>query len=148
MAGSVLLAIRVGPESEVPTRVAARLARLLEDTLVVVYVALELETATIVAAGAALDDESVRQAMRDKVITDVLTYVKGLVPDQPVEVVVTEGEVSEAIARVAAERNADFLVVGTKGRGALSRLVLGDTTHDIVKRTPCPVVVVPRNVHI
>jgi nucleotide-binding universal stress UspA family protein len=45
------------------------------------------------------------------------------------------------------ERNADFLVVGTKGRGALSRLVLGDTTHDIIKRTPCPVVVVPRSVH-
>jgi nucleotide-binding universal stress UspA family protein len=148
MAGSVILAIRVGPESEVPTRVAARLARLLEDTLVVVYVALELETATIVATSAALDDESVRQTMREKVISDVLTYVKGLVPDQPVEVVVTQGEVSEAIARVAAERNADFLVVGTKGRGALSRLVLGDTTHDIVKRTPCPVVVVPRSVHV
>jgi nucleotide-binding universal stress UspA family protein len=61
--------------------------------------------------------------------------------------VVTQGEVSEAIARVAVERNADFLVVGTKGRGALSRLVLGDTTHDIIKRTPCPVVVVPRSVH-
>jgi nucleotide-binding universal stress UspA family protein len=63
-----------------------------------------------------------------------------------VEVVVTEGEVADVISRVARERSADFLVVGTKGRGALSRLVLGDTTHDILKRTPCPVVVVPRTV--
>jgi nucleotide-binding universal stress UspA family protein len=147
MAGSVLLAIRVGPESEVPTRVAARLARLLDDTLVIVYVALELETANMVATGAAMDEESVRQAMREKVTNDVLGYVRGLVPDQPVEVVVTEGDVAEAISRIAAERAADFLVVGTKGRGALSRLVLGDTTHDILRRTPCPVVVVPRGVH-
>lgn len=146
MAGSVLLAIRVGPESEAPTRVAARLARTFGDHLVVVYVAVELGTASVVATGGALDEDSVRTAIEDKVTREVTAYVQGLVPDQQVEVVVVEGDVADAIARVATERSADFLVVGTKGRGALSRLVLGDTTHDILKRTPCPVVVVPRNV--
>lgn len=147
MPGSVLLAIRVGPESEAPTRVAARLARLLDDRLVVVYVAVELQTAQMVASGAALDEESVRRSMSDKVIAEVKEFVHGLLPDQEVEVVVAEGEVAEVIAKVARERSADYLVVGTKGRGALSRLVLGDTTHDILKRTPCPVVVVPRGMN-
>lgn len=144
MAGSVLLAIRVGPESESPTRVAARLARQFSDTLVVVYVAVELDTAPLVASGAALDEESLRAAMEAKVSAEVKAFVEGLVSDVEVEVVVAEGEVADTIARVAREREADFLVVGTKGRGPVSRLVLGDTTHDILKRTPCPVVVVPR----
>lgn len=147
MPGSVLLAIRVGPESEAPTRVAANLARLLNDRIVVVYVAVELGTATMVASGAALDEESLRQSMVDKVVAEVKEFVQGLAPDVEVEVVVAEGDVAEVIAKVARERNADYLVVGTRGRGALSRLVLGDTTHDILKRTPCPVVVVPRGVH-
>lgn len=147
MPGSVLLAIRIGPESEMPTRVAANLARLLNDRLVIVYVAVELQTAQMVASGAALDEESVRRSMTEKVTREVLDYANALVRDVEIEVVVTEGEVAEAIAKVARQRDADFLVVGTKGRGALSRLVLGDTTHDILKRTPCPVVVVPRSVH-
>ncbi len=145
MAGSVLLAIRVGPESEAPTRVAARLARLLGNTLVVVYVAVELDTASMLAAGAALDDDSVRKAIHDKARDEVFAYVSGIVADQPIDVVVAQGTVPDAIAKIAHERAADFLVVGTKGRGALSRLVLGDTTHDILKHTPCPVVVVPRS---
>lgn len=147
MPGSVLLAIRVGPESEAPTRVAANLARLLQDELIVVYVAVELQTAPMVASGAALDEESLRTSMIEKVVGEVKQFVKGQAPDLDIEVVVTEGDVAEVIARVARERSADYLVVGTKGRGALSRLVLGDTTHDILKRTPCPVVVVPRGVN-
>jgi nucleotide-binding universal stress UspA family protein len=144
MPGSVLLAIRVGPESESPTRVAARLARQFSDTLVVVYVAVELDTAAVVASGAALDESSLRAAMSAKVGLEVKAFVQNLVPDLDVDVVVAEGGVADTIARIARERDADFLVVGTKGRGAVSRLVLGDTTHDILKRTPCPVVVVPQ----
>lgn len=144
MPGSVLLAIRVGPESESPTRVAARLARQFSDTLVVVYVAVELDTAAVVASGAALDESALRAAMSAKVGLEVKAFVQNLVPDLDVDVVVAEGGVADTIARIARERDADFLVVGTKGRGPVSRLVLGDTTHDILKRTPCPVVVVPQ----
>lgn len=146
MAATVMLAIRIGPESESPTRVAARLARDLGGELVIVYVAVELGTAAMVATSAALDEDSVRTSIRERAEREVSTYITGLVPGQTFRVVVVEGEVAESIAAAATENRADFLVVGTKGRGALSRLVLGDTTHDILRRTPCPVVVVPRGV--
>jgi nucleotide-binding universal stress UspA family protein len=146
MAGTVVLAIRIGPESEAPTRVAARLARELGGDLVIVYVAVELGTAAMVATGAALDEDSVRRSIHERAQREVSTYIDGLLPGQAFQLEVIEGEVAESIAAVATKRKADFLVVGTKGRGALSRLVLGDTTNDILKRTPCPVVVVPRNV--
>ncbi|HSJ32444.1 MAG TPA: universal stress protein, partial [Longimicrobiales bacterium] len=56
---------------------------------------------------------------------------------------VVEGDVAESISDVAAELGAAFLVVGTRGRSTLSRLILGDTTHSILQHAPCPVVVVP-----
>jgi nucleotide-binding universal stress UspA family protein len=54
-----------------------------------------------------------------------------------------EGDVAQSVAAVASELNAAYLVVGTRGRGALARLVLGDTTQAILQHAPCPVVVVP-----
>jgi nucleotide-binding universal stress UspA family protein len=146
MAANVILAIRIGPESEAPTRVAARIARELGAVLTVVYVAVELETAAMVASSSAMDEDAVREEMTRNVRNQVLDFVNAFVGGLTVDVVVVEGDLAEAVSRVAGERNADFLVVGTKGRGPLSRLVLGDTAHDIIRRTPCPVVVVPRSV--
>jgi nucleotide-binding universal stress UspA family protein len=56
---------------------------------------------------------------------------------------VTEGSVAESIADVATELGAAYLVVGTRGRSSLARLILGDTTQSILHHAPCPVVVVP-----
>lgn len=49
---------------------------------------------------------------------------------------------SEEIARLAAEIDADLIVVGTHGRRGLSRLLLGSVAEGIVRLGPCPVLVV------
>jgi nucleotide-binding universal stress UspA family protein len=146
VAANVILAIRIGPESEAPTRVAARIARELNAVLTVVYVAMELQTATVVASSGAMDEDALREEITRTARDQVLDFVNPFAGGLTVDVVIVEGELAEAVTRVAAERNADFLVVGTKGRGPLSRLVLGDTAHDIIRRTPCPVIVVPRTI--
>jgi nucleotide-binding universal stress UspA family protein len=51
--------------------------------------------------------------------------------------------VAQAISRVARELAAELIVVGMKGRSALSRFVLGDTTSAVLESAPCPVVVIP-----
>jgi nucleotide-binding universal stress UspA family protein len=40
-------------------------------------------------------------------------------------------------------RDADLLVVGSRGRGAFAGLLLGSTSQRCAERSPCPVVVVP-----
>jgi nucleotide-binding universal stress UspA family protein len=46
--------------------------------------------------------------------------------------------------RQEAERlDADYIVVGSHGHGALYDLVVGSTASDLLKKAPCPVVVVP-----
>ena len=48
-----------------------------------------------------------------------------------------------ATALVEAARDAELLVVGTRGRGELTSAVLGSVSHEVARRAPCPVVIVP-----
>lgn len=56
--------------------------------------------------------------------------------------VVTRGKAYVEILRVAAERQADLIVLGVHGRNALDRLVFGSTTEHVVRRATCPVLTV------
>ncbi len=51
---------------------------------------------------------------------------------------------AEEITRLAAELEADMIVVGTHGRKGVSRLVLGSVAETVVRRAECPVLVVRR----
>jgi nucleotide-binding universal stress UspA family protein len=56
--------------------------------------------------------------------------------------VIAEGEPVREILRVAAEEQADFIVLGTHGRTGLSRLLMGSVAEYIIRRAPCPVMAV------
>ncbi len=48
-----------------------------------------------------------------------------------------------ALALLKAAENAALLVVGTRGRGAFSGMLLGSVSQHCVQHAPCPVVVIP-----
>ncbi len=50
---------------------------------------------------------------------------------------------SAALLLIDAAADADELVVGTRGRGALASAVLGSVSHQLANHTPCPLIVVP-----
>jgi nucleotide-binding universal stress UspA family protein len=50
-------------------------------------------------------------------------------------------DVARAITMYAEEIGADLIVVGTGGKGSISRLVLGSVSRDVVFRAHCPVTV-------
>jgi nucleotide-binding universal stress UspA family protein len=49
---------------------------------------------------------------------------------------------SEEIAQLAADLEADLVVVGTHGRRGIGRLILGSVAEGVVRAAPCPVFVV------
>ena len=55
---------------------------------------------------------------------------------------VFEGDAAEEIATIAESRDADLVVVGTRGHGAIAGSLLGSVSADVVRRSKRPVVVV------
>jgi nucleotide-binding universal stress UspA family protein len=56
-----------------------------------------------------------------------------------VESQVMEGDPVDMILRAAEETNSDVIVMGTHGRTALSRLLLGSVAEGVLRKAPCPV---------
>lgn len=52
------------------------------------------------------------------------------------------GAAGPEICRVATEVGADVVVVGSRGRGAIRRALLGSVSSHVVHNAPCPVMVV------
>lgn len=55
---------------------------------------------------------------------------------------VFEGDAAEEIAMIAESRNADLVVVGTRGHHGITGSLLGSVSADVVRRSKRPVVVV------
>jgi nucleotide-binding universal stress UspA family protein len=56
-----------------------------------------------------------------------------------VESLVKEGDPVEMILRAAEETHSDVILMGTHGRTALTRLVLGSVAEAVLRKAPCPV---------
>jgi nucleotide-binding universal stress UspA family protein len=59
-----------------------------------------------------------------------------------VEHVLVPGDPGPALCRLAAEQDADVVVVGSHGRGAIRRAMLGSVSDHVVRHAPCPALVV------
>jgi nucleotide-binding universal stress UspA family protein len=55
----------------------------------------------------------------------------------------TAGGAAHAIADAAKEAGADLIVVGTRGQGPITGLLLGSVTHRLLHVAPSPVLAVP-----
>lgn len=58
------------------------------------------------------------------------------------EEVVAHGKASERVLAIAADRHADVIVMGVRGRGAIDMMAFGSTTNDVIRRATCPVIAV------
>lgn len=59
------------------------------------------------------------------------------------QTIVRAGATCEIIIETAEEQKSDLLILTTHGRTGLAHVLLGSTAEEVVRRTPCPVLVVP-----
>jgi nucleotide-binding universal stress UspA family protein len=81
------------------------------------------------------------QQHRDEVARLLKRVPRGCVE---VEVeVLRRGSAPQVILEFAKQREAELLVMGTSGRNAWHRMILGSTANHVLVKAPCPVLVVP-----
>jgi nucleotide-binding universal stress UspA family protein len=119
-------------------RVADDLAQDLGVRLVLVHAA---PVAPSVMYGVPFDNDAFqREVLQDatRLLEDVANRCNAREVAQRAEL----GSPIEVLVRVLNEENADLLVVGTPGRGAMRSVLLGSVAHEMLAVSPCPVVVV------
>lgn len=63
---------------------------------------------------------------------------KGLAAD----ILIADGDVHDEIIRVAGEKKADLIVMGTHGRRGVGRLLLGSVAESVARRANCAVLLI------
>ena len=84
---------------------------------------------------------SFRQAAQDAV-ERVAEELRDRVPR--VDTLVRAGTPADQIIRAADELEADLIVIGGRGKGAMEAIVLGSVAYRVLHHAPCPVLVVTR----
>jgi nucleotide-binding universal stress UspA family protein len=136
-------------DSEAALRVAAELGERLGLRVVLVnvvdplpapYAALGVSGG--VTADAFVDDRDARR----RSATALLAASAAAAGLDEADVRVVEGFAADRLADVADEERAAFVVVGSRGRGAIRSALLGSVSAGVIAVAPCPVLVVPRGV--
>ena len=84
------------------------------------------------------NSEHARRAVQEAV-DKAAREISGTAPE--VIVSVATGQPAEEL--VTASRDADLMVVGSRGTGGFTRLLLGSVSSQVVHHAACPVVVIP-----
>ena len=106
-------------------------------TLLHVYAipVIELPPGVIVAGSAEMIDGLVRSG-------NEALEARRRSADRPLDTKLVEGIPFVEILRVATEGDYDLLVLGTHGRTGLKHLVFGSVAERVVRKAPCPVLIV------
>lgn len=89
----------------------------------------------------AFDREELEQAAKEFLVDTVSEVAPS--PSVPLRTLVAEGEPTESLA--VASRDADLLVLGTRGRTRFAGLLLGAVSQGAAVTAACPVVLVKRD---
>lgn len=92
----------------------------------------------LVDLGDRSDEEKIRRAV-DERVSRIAGQLGGASP-AGVQVEVVSGVASQVL--IDASQNASLLVVGSRGTGGFSRLLLGSVSSQVVHHAACPVTVV------
>ena len=135
----ILLATDLGSASDLATDWAFDLARSHGAALLVISV---IDEDDLVPAGAVGRSPRWDQIRDDRNAAASRLVELGHAAGIDVSFLVWTGDVADSIVSAAQSEAADIVIVGSHGRGRLGRLLLGSVSEAVIRRAPCPVLVV------
>lgn len=135
---TVLLATDLAPTTDAATDQALELATSLGARMLAVSV---IDPGSLRASGGRflMRVDQVREA-RERVAQSLVARGREL--GVTVDFLVWEGDPGQSIVDAAVAEQADMIVVGSHGRGAVGRFLIGSVSDHVVRHAPCPVLVV------
>ena len=86
-------------------------------------------------------DAIVARLKESREIMDKAVKAVGEIPGE-VHTEILEGSAAEVVLNVADVRDIDLIVMGSRGLGKLSELLLGSQSQKVLQHAPCPVLIV------
>jgi nucleotide-binding universal stress UspA family protein len=136
---NILVATDFSEPAEVATDYGQDLARSYGATLHVMHVIEDMLAMYAPELGFALP--SIERNIEAAVRRDLESITTRL-DDSFRTVVVRASNVSHAISEYAKANAIDLIIIGTHGRGAVSRFLMGSVAERVVRSAPCPVLTV------
>jgi nucleotide-binding universal stress UspA family protein len=138
----ILVATDFSEPAKVAVAYGRDLARQYDAALHVVHVIENVLAYYGSEAGFALADVERNIAVSVQKDLDAAIAADGDGPLNAVAVVERASNVAQAITDYARNHAIDLIVVGTHGRGAVSRFLMGSVAERVVRSAPCPVLTV------
>jgi nucleotide-binding universal stress UspA family protein len=82
------------------------------------------------------------KAYHEKVLSESLKRVTKLKPKLNISTKLMKGRPADEIVEEAREGNFDLIVMGSRGVGGISQLLLGSVSDRVADHAPCPVLIV------
>ncbi len=140
---TILVAIDFSSVTEPMLDVAVRMARSFDARLCLVHVAPPDPTFVGYEAGPQTVRDAVAEEFREE--HRKLHALQKRVEEQGVTATsqFIQGPTIEKILEEAKDLEADLIVMGSHGRGALYHLIVGSVSEGVLRKATCPVLVVP-----
>ena len=135
----ILIAVDESAVAAHAADVGVSLASALSAKLAFVLV---VDPSAVVAVGAGVPGEEIVVAAQRDAKARLAAFWQRLAPTTTPLQFVRTGKPSAEIVKAAAEWPADLVVVGSHGRNAVSRALLGGVAEAVTRHAPCPVLVV------
>ena len=147
MTGPIICGVDGSSDSQAALKVAEQFADRLGSNLILSHVA---EPAYVPYAAAypfggtagamAVAEEAESEEEDSERLLERVAVAAGL---EDAERRVAIGHPAERLAELADDENAELVVVGSRGRGALKSAILGSVSYSLVGIAGCPVLIVP-----
>jgi nucleotide-binding universal stress UspA family protein len=139
MFGNLLLAVDGSEHALNAARVAGNLANSMKATTLRIVVAYD-------PIPPYLGEPNLQAAINARLTEsqNILQKAAGAVGKSSAEIYseLIEGNPAEAIIKVADAQKSDLIIMGSRGLGRLTGLMLGSTSQKVVSHAPCPVLIV------
>jgi nucleotide-binding universal stress UspA family protein len=139
--GRILCPVDFSDESRQALALAVSLSRHAGAGLTLLHVVEGVDDAEPPGAGssARMDAGALDRAARESLHALAAAY-----GDAGIDEVVARGKPYRMILAAALERDADLIVMGVRGRGAVDLTLFGSTTNQVVRKATCPVLTLRR----